>query len=91
MPEVCKLFPFAGLRDGLEDVSRVAEAAQRRWFAGQDVHIMPQYPAKNDAGQAPANYLSRRCPGTPMLFGCLGPFVWTQSNGYCCATGSLLR
>jgi hypothetical protein len=34
MPEVCKLFPFAGLPEGLEDVSRVAEAAPKKMVRG---------------------------------------------------------
>jgi len=29
MPEVCKLFPYAGLREGQEDWRRVAEAAPK--------------------------------------------------------------
>ena len=34
MPEVCKLFPFAGLREGPEGLSRVAEAARKKMVRG---------------------------------------------------------
>jgi hypothetical protein len=30
MPEVCKLFPFAGLRERLEEVSGVTEEAPKK-------------------------------------------------------------
>jgi|HubBroStandDraft_6_1064221.scaffolds.fasta_scaffold508288_2 hypothetical protein len=34
MPEVCKLFPFVGLREGREDLSRVAEVAPKKMVRG---------------------------------------------------------
>jgi hypothetical protein len=34
MPEVCKLFPFVGLREGRKDLSWVAEAAPKKMVRG---------------------------------------------------------
>jgi hypothetical protein len=34
MPEVCKLFTFAGLREGQEDVSGVTEAVPKKMVRG---------------------------------------------------------